>query len=116
MAKQAEAPIAVAVARRRAGVRLDNNPWIFIVPAVVYLLVFSLYPLIASLLLSFQEYDFQQRTFSAVGLRNYAEILTSPAFRGAFRNSVVFTIATVVIELVLGMALALFMLRPIPAK
>jgi multiple sugar transport system permease protein len=116
VAEQSERRVRPASRASTFRARLDNNPWIFILPAVAYLLLFSLYPLVASLQLSLQEYDFQDRTFAWVGTANYAAILTDPEYRLAFRNTAVFTIATVALELVCGMALALFMTRPMIGK
>src|SRR5581483_3942700 len=104
-----------AAPARRARLRLDT-PWVFILPAVLYLLLFSLYPLVSSLYLSFQEYDQQARSFTWVGLGNYAQILQAGEVRIAFRNTVAFTVATVTLELILGMGLALFLNRPIVGK
>src|SRR5581483_7886888 len=104
-----------AAPARRARLRLDT-PWVFILPAVLYLLLFSLYPLVSSLYLSFQEYDQQARSFTWVGLGNYAQILQAGEIRIAFRNTVAFTVATVTLELILGMGLALFLNRPIIGK
>ncbi len=96
--------------------RLADSPWPFILPSVACLVAISLYPLVASLLLSFQEYRFEQGVFVPVGLANYAAILNDPDFRTAFGNTVIFTIATVLLEIVLGLALALFMTRRILGK
>ncbi len=116
MAKSAQVQAAPMAVSRRTRPRLGNSPWPFILPAVAYLLLFSLYPLVWSLLISFQEYDFKTRSFSWVGLANYAQIASDPEFRAALRNTAIFTISTVLLELVLGMALALFMNRQIIGK
>ena len=96
--------------------RLDQSPWPFILPAVIYLVLFSIYPLVSSFLLSLQEYSFQERSFSWVGLENYAGLLRDAEFRTAFRNTAVLTVSNVVLELVLGLALALFMHREMIGK
>ncbi len=46
---------------------------------------------------------------SSVGLDNYVEILTDPAFWNATRNTVVFTTASMAIHLVLGLAFAMLL-------
>src|SRR5438552_1258192 len=116
MAKQAQVRVARPAAARGAPSGLGQGPLPFILPAVVYLLAFSLFPLVWSLLISFQEYDFKQRSFTWVGLANYAQIFRDADFRLALRNTVVFTASTVALELVLGLGLALFMNRRIPAR
>jgi multiple sugar transport system permease protein len=96
--------------------RLDNNPWGFILPASAYLIALSIYPLVSSFLLSLHEYHIDSRSFTWVGLGNYAAIFHNPEFYTAFRNTIIFTIATVGVELILGMALAVFMTRRMRGK
>ena len=91
--------------------RLENTPWIFVLPAVAYLLALSIYPLVSSFVLSLHEYHIDARSFAWVGWGNYAAIFHDSEFYIAFRNTVIFTAATVGVELVLGMALAVFMTR-----
>jgi len=95
---------------------LDNNPWVFVLPVTVYLLALSIYPLVSSFVLSLREYHVDSRSFSWVGLGNYAAIFQNPEFYTVFRNTAIFTVAAVAIELVLGMALALFMTRRMVGK
>ncbi|MDQ6669212.1 MAG: sugar ABC transporter permease [Chloroflexota bacterium] len=103
-------------ARTWVRLRLGQSPWPFILPAVLYLLVFSIYPLVSSFLLSLQEYSFQNRSFAWVGLDNYAGLLRDAEFRTAFRNTAVLTVSNVLVELALGMGLALFMHRDMVGK
>ena len=56
MAESARASISAPASSRRFRVRLDR-PWAFILPAVLYLVVFSIYPLVSSLYLSFNEFN-----------------------------------------------------------
>jgi multiple sugar transport system permease protein len=91
--------------------RLDNTPWVFVLPVTVYLLALSIYPLVSSFVISLHEYHIDSRTFAWVGWGNYAAIFHDREFYTALRNTVIYTIATVTVELVLGMALALFATR-----
>jgi multiple sugar transport system permease protein len=110
----AATPLTARAPRRP--LRLGQSAWPFVLPAVLYLVLFSIYPLVSSFLLSLQEYNFQARSFTWVGLDNYASLLQDAEFRTAFRNTAIFSVCTVVIELVLGLALALFMQRKMVAK
>ncbi len=96
--------------------RLENTPWVFILPAVAYLLALSVYPLVSSFLLSLHEYRIDARAFAWVGWGNYAAIFHDAEFYIAFRNTAVFTAATVAAELMLGLALAVFMTRRLAGK
>lgn len=110
MSERAQAPSAIGLAPRRWR-WLDNNPWVFVLPVTVYLLGLGVYPLASSFVLSLHEYHIDTRSFTWVGFSNYAAIFQNSEFYQAFRNTAVFTAATVAIELVLGMGLALFMSR-----
>ena len=111
MSERAQAPSAIAGLAPRRWRWLDNNPWVFVLPVTVYLLALGVYPLASSFVLSLHEYHIDTRSFTWVGFSNYAAIFQNSEFYQAFRNTAVFTVATVAIELVLGMGLALFMSR-----
>lgn len=77
-------------------------------PAIVYLLAFSVYPLVVSLARSFQSYDTQADSWTWVGLGNYRELFTTAEFWDVAGNTAILTLAGVAIQIVLGTALALF--------
>jgi len=77
-------------------------------PTVLYLVVFSLFPLIYSLYISFTDLRAADSTGVWIGLRNYADLLTDEFFWNASINTAVMVGAAVTIQVVLGTALALF--------
>jgi multiple sugar transport system permease protein len=77
-------------------------------PCVLYLLAFSVYPLITSLIRSFEDYNSRTNTWRWVGLGNYRQLVSDPAFWSTVEHTVVFTFSAVAIQVVLGTALALF--------
>jgi multiple sugar transport system permease protein len=77
-------------------------------PAVLYLLAFSIFPLVVSLFRSFQEYDSQGDSWRWIGLGNYRELVSSDHFWSTVQHTLVLTFAGVTIQVVLGTALALF--------
>jgi multiple sugar transport system permease protein len=77
-------------------------------PCAIYLAVFSIFPLITSLVRSFQDYNTRTDTWRWVGLQNYSELIHSSDFWTVVENTVVLTAAAVSIQVVLGTALALF--------
>jgi multiple sugar transport system permease protein len=100
---------ALAVTDRRARTSgISWEPVLFLVPAVLYLTVFSIFPLIYSLYVSLQHYDQASASFSFVGLQNYSDLLHDRRFWGALRTSAIVVAGSVTIQLVLGTALALF--------
>lgn len=96
-----------AAAERRLG-------WMLCAPAVVIMVAVTAYPIIYALYLSVQRYDLRfpsQAKF--VGLSNYAAVLSSPYWWNALVVTAIITIISVIVDLVLGMALAIVMHRTI---
>lgn len=81
---------------------------LLIAPALAYLLIFSLFPLLYSLTISFFHWDQVASSFDFIGLRNYADLVADPVFWTAAINSAIMTGLGVAIQVVLGTALALF--------
>ncbi|MBK1701620.1 ABC transporter permease subunit [Thiococcus pfennigii] len=86
--------------------------WLLCTPAVLAMLLVTAYPIAYAVWLSLFRYDLRfpdERVF--VGLANYASVLTSEVWWGALFNTLTITLASVALELVLGLALALVMHR-----
>lgn len=95
-------------------VRKNLVGWAFLVPLVAYLLLCYGYPLLTTVDLSIRDYTV--RTFvhggaQVIGLANYADVFADPVFRTALLNTVVFTVASLVFQYGIGLALALFFSR-----
>ncbi|MDQ3662330.1 MAG: sugar ABC transporter permease [Actinomycetota bacterium] len=84
--------------------------YILVTPAVVIILAIALVPLLYAIWLSFQEIIINQSS-SFVGLQNYVEMLQDSDFHSALINTTVFTVLSVSLELVAGMAIALALSR-----
>jgi multiple sugar transport system permease protein len=82
--------------------------WLLLGPCLAYLIVFAVYPLFYSLRLSFTDLSSAAGTGRWIGLKNYADLLSDPLFWNAAKNSTVMVVSTVAIQVVLGVALALF--------
>ena len=77
-------------------------------PCAIYLLVFSIYPLIYSLRLSFTDETAASTHAHWVWFSNYARLFHDPFFWNAAKNSGIIVGASLAVEVVLGVALALF--------
>jgi multiple sugar transport system permease protein len=91
--------------------------FILVAPAVVVMLAVAGYPILYAFYLSLRRYDLRfpgQAKF--VGLANYTTVLTSTVWWKAFGNTAIVAIVSIVIELILGMGIALVMHRAIFAK
>ena len=93
---------AGAVTRARAALLLLG-------PCIVYLVAFSVFPLLYSLRNSFTDLGISKDSGQWVGLDNYVAIFNDPFFWNAAGNTAVMVGSAVVIQVVLGTALALFM-------
>jgi multiple sugar transport system permease protein len=102
--RRAKAPLSEgARAERRLG-------WLLCAPAVIIMVAVTAYPLVYALWLSLQRYDLRfpaAREF--IGLANYATVLTSSLWWTALGVTVFITVVSVVVELAIGMGMALIM-------
>jgi multiple sugar transport system permease protein len=86
-------------------------------PAVIAMLLVTLYPILYALVLSVQKVDLRFPEESGfVGLSNYVAVLTSPLWWQDVFNTSFLTVVSTSIELVLGMGLALIMHRALFAR
>ena len=81
--------------------------WLLVLPGVLLILAFSIYPLVYAGWVAFVNYDFQVPGHAFVGLGNFAEIFADPVAGAALRNTLVLSVACVAVEVLLGLALAL---------
>lgn len=75
-----------------------NNPkgWLYILPAMLFLGVFMVYPLIDVFVYSFEEgYNSASQTFFGTGLYNYKYVLRDPYFIQALKNTLILVMITV---------------------
>jgi multiple sugar transport system permease protein len=88
--------------------------WAFLAPVVVYLGVFYAYPLYRNVDLSVRHYtvrSFVQGGAEFTGWDNFHQVVQDPTFGTALRNTMVFTIVSIVFQYGLGLALAVFFNR-----
>lgn len=86
---------------------------LLVIPLILILIPFLLWPALFGLLSSFTNYaPFQTSPLRFIGVENYLRILQDSDFQAAIRNVIVFTVVTVVVELVLGTAVAYALRKP----
>lgn len=87
----------------------------FVMPAMILLLLLTGYPLFQVIQMSFFDYtDKAKPVFT--GVSNYEAIINDPLFWNAMSNTAVFTIASVICGLVLGLTLAILLNQPINTR
>lgn len=87
--------------------RRNKVPLLLILPGLLFVLVFTLYPTVYSLWLSFTDQMLTGGETSFIGFRNYAELIESSEFWESLRITLVYVIVTIFFQLVLGLCLAL---------
>ena len=78
---------------------MENNNrkgWLYLLPAIAFLGLFMVYPLIDVFIYSFEEgYNFASQTYLGVGGYNYRYVLHDPYFLQALKNTFILVIITV---------------------
>src|SRR3954462_5954396 len=101
-----------AAARGLSDISIRN---LFIIPTVLFLIVFNIFPLIYSLGYSFT--DFRASTNAPanfVGLKNYRELLNDPYIWNNFAVTAKYVIVSVFGQVVVGFGTAMLLNRTIP--
>ncbi|WP_350279288.1 sugar ABC transporter permease [Kribbella sp. HUAS MG21] len=88
----------------------DRAGWLFVLPWVLGFLIFTAGPMIASLVLSFTDYQMIQAP-RAVGLENYRELFDDPRVLKSLSNTFVYAAMFVPIGTIVALFLALMLQR-----
>lgn len=83
----------------------------YILPALIFMLIFVGYPIVYNIIISFQKVDLMALNTGVkeyVGLTNYKEILSSSIFYKALYNTLIYTIFCIIFQFIIGFSLALF--------
>ena len=94
----------------------SKKAWLYLLPALLFLLFFMVYPLIDVLIYSLEEgYNFASQTYFGVGLYNYSYVLHDPYFLQAVQNTFILVIITVPASTVLALLIStgLSSIRPL---
>ena len=74
----------------------NHKAWLYLLPAILFLGIFMVYPLFDVLIYSVEEsYNFASQSFTGIGKYNYAYVLRDPYFLQALRNTFILVIITV---------------------
>ncbi|MFQ5793706.1 MAG: carbohydrate ABC transporter permease [Candidatus Bipolaricaulia bacterium] len=118
MAKVAEVK-DVSVSRDRSISVWDRERllgWMFIAPAVIYIVALVGFPFVMAFIYSFSDVTTGDPSIDFVGLRNFKAILNDVTFRRSLKNTFVFTFISQAIVLVLAKTLALVLEKDFRGK
>lgn len=82
---------------------------LFVLPALVPLMIFWIYPILKSLIISFTNWDYMSPEYDFVFLDNFITLFSDTRFYQALGNTVIFTIGTLVPTIAGGLLLALLL-------
>ena len=84
-----------------------------LLPALVFLIIVTQLPFVATVILSFMNWSAQPDApgKSFAGISNYRQVFTTPAYRNAVFTSVEMTVSVVVVSVLLGLGIALLLDR-----
>ena len=102
--RERTAAVTAPPGRRWEGVTW--SAWLWIAPAVILLLVFFIYPLIQTIILSFQKTDLLGNVTGWVGWRNYQQVFTDASLLGAIKNNLIWLVLATTLTVGLGLLIA----------
>lgn len=84
------------------------RPWLYLLPSLILLGIFMIYPLFDVLVYSMQEgYNSASQTYSGIGFYNFSYVLRDPYFLQAVKNTFLLVIITVPLSTGLALLLSL---------
>ena len=83
---------------------------LYLLPALIIILVFTVWPLFHTLRMSFYEdYNIFNKTGEGFGFSSYAWVLQDPTFHKALLNTFIYAIVTVPVSIVISLAIAILL-------
>ena len=92
------------------------KPWLYLLPAILFLGVFMVYPLIDVFVYSFEEnFNSASQSYTGVGFYNYSYVLHDSYFLQALKNTFVLVFITVPLStlIALGISIGLSSIKPL---
>ncbi len=116
--QRSKAILGTASGKRKRGI--DWTPYLFILPHLIFFVIFLGYPFFSGLYISFFRYDYLESSTNVfVGLQNYVNIFTQGTvefqeFWNAFGNTLQFVIYSVPLLVVIPLGLAVLLNLKLP--
>jgi multiple sugar transport system permease protein len=94
------------------------NSYLFVLPALVFMALFIVFPIAYNTVLSFQDVNVYnlKGEHHFIGFTNYMKSLQDPIFYISMKNSVVFTVVSIFFQFSIGFGLALFFNMKFPGR
>mgnify|MGYP000951102884 FL=1 len=94
----------------------ENSPqaWLYLLPALIIILVFHVYPLIKTFIISFEKGTLNNLVFN--GIRNYQIVLSDPKFHKAILNTTLYSFTVLPVGVIIAMIISLIIFEKIKHK
>ncbi|ATF16280.1 sugar ABC transporter permease [Brevibacillus brevis X23] len=100
----------------RAKWKVNMYAWLLLLPSLIFLLLFTFYPVIQTFILSFHQADLGSPEPFFNGIDNYKHMVEDEVFWKVLTNNIWFAIGTVPTSVALALAMALFANKAIRGK
>ncbi|MDC0761320.1 carbohydrate ABC transporter permease [Brevibacillus porteri] len=100
----------------RAKWKVNMYAWLLLLPSLIFLLLFTFYPVIQTFILSFHQADLGSPEPFFNGIDNYKQMVEDEVFWKVLTNNIWFAIGTVPTSVALALAMALFANKAIRGK
>lgn len=97
-------------------IKQDYTRWVFVLPALIVVAVLLIYPIFSSIFYSMTTKHLIKPDYDFIGLKNYISVLSDPSFYNAFLNSILWTAASLIGQILVGFTVALAINRVKHAK
>lgn len=86
------------------------RPYLYIAPALIVTLAFTVFPIVYLIFLSFQNYNLMNPAASQfIGLKNYKSLLQNDSFSKAFNVTTIYTVAMLVLVVGIALLIAIYL-------
>lgn len=101
---------------KRLKYRAENSPqaWLFLLPALIIIGIFNVFPLIKTFIMSFQKGSLTRLSFN--GIKNFQIVLQDPKFHTALGNTALYAFIVVPLALIIAMFIAITIYEKIKYK
>lgn len=99
--------------RTRSGA-ISDHPLPWLLPLLAFMIVFTIFPLLYNIWLSFHEFMPRRRTIEFVGFENWITLWSDTRFWESIGVTLTYFVIAITLELVLGLAIALLLDADLP--
>lgn len=100
------------IGTKRMGWKAIVEPFLYLLPALLFFAVFTYYPFFKTVVSSFFLVDRMGNPREFVGFENYLRVISTPAFRLSVKNTFTYTIMTAPVSILISLILAIIANKP----